>query len=49
MISKKELLSILNGIYQYNYSKNKTKKESITNSIDSFLLRNYGNKFIDSF
>ena len=49
MISKNELLSILNDIYQYNYSKNKTNSESIMNSIDSFLLRKYGLKSIASF
>jgi len=49
MISKNELLSKLNDIYQYNYSKNKTNSGSIANSIDSFLLRKYGLKSIASF
>lgn len=49
MISKNELLSILNDIYQYNYSKNKANNKSISNSIDSFLLRKYGLKSIASF
>jgi hypothetical protein len=49
MISQNELLSLLNDIYQYNYSKNKTNNESITKSIDSFLLRKYGLKSIASF
>ena len=43
------ILSKLNDIYQYNYSKNKTNSGSIANSIDSFLLRKYGLKSIASF
>ena len=48
-LSKNELLSLLNNIYQYNYEKKKITNESIVNSIDPFLLKKYGLKSIAFF